>query len=270
MALCTLPSDAASSSTWVIYLQFLEKDGEIIVCVYCGSATSSEGGNVRLQRYDSFFDRGATPSNISQNIRDLVADGYTRSGTSCLASTTIPGNALDYQFLRALILLLEGTFQAKLWSIKPSTYGSLTSQSLWPQNKIPYAGLNFGSPLSEVHPPRVLDIMGIANPTADTRKDDQDRKREQRKFNKSTKERIDKQEIQARDREARKLNIARTEKQEAQRIANKTYRESVKGREKRLIAGKLYRESDKGKQVAAALKVRKAKAKEEAASSVGK
>jgi len=34
LQLCTLPSDAASSSTWIIYLQFLEKDGEIIVCVY--------------------------------------------------------------------------------------------------------------------------------------------------------------------------------------------------------------------------------------------
>jgi len=110
---CSLPLDIISSSTWIVYLHFMEKDGELFINVYCGSGTADSGAITRIKQYESYFAGRANGAQIPTCIKDLVAEGYVLKGTSCLAASTICSDAADFNFERALILLLESTFTTR-------------------------------------------------------------------------------------------------------------------------------------------------------------
>ena len=178
---CSLPLDIISSSTWIVYLHFMEKDGELFINVYCGSGTADSGAITRIKQYESYFAGRANGAQIPTCIKDLVAEGYVLKGTSCLAASTICSDAADFNFERALILLLESTFTTKLWFFKSATFGSVTPLSLWPQATIPYRGLCGTSAVREIAPPKVFDVLSVKDEST-YKEREQDRKERQKVY----------------------------------------------------------------------------------------
>lgn len=115
---------------------------------------------------------------IPSNIVKFVNQGYTRAGTSILATAGIPGDVYDFYYLRALILLFEGTFTSKLWLFKAKTNDTLTSCALWPKSEIPYEGLYHHSALREVCSPLVIGLNLDPNIARDWKVAKQERKDE--------------------------------------------------------------------------------------------